>query len=161
MKMPLACVERRENGCHALCVTIWLPRHDHGDRALSYGGFHGFRSWPVRVTGRRRLADHPLRYHGRVAFGGGGQLGTTGAMPHLLTRQFSRTWSVLAPTPGPTLHGPVGQPERTAPHHPSLFALCGFIHWMSLQKRSYSSCDSVTGVMNHSGVFPPPRSCTN
>lgn len=30
-----------------------------------------------------------------------------GAMPHLLTQQLSPAWSVSAPPPGPTLHGPI------------------------------------------------------
>jgi hypothetical protein len=30
-------VKRSNFRSYALCVTIWLPRHDHGDRALSLG----------------------------------------------------------------------------------------------------------------------------
>ena len=80
----------------------------------SHWGFYGRRSWPVRVTLRRRQTNHPFRYHRNAAVGRGDKLGAPGELPEVLARKFSPAWSVLAPAPGSTLHGPICDSVRTS-----------------------------------------------
>ena len=55
-----------------------------------------------------------FRYHRNCAVSRGVELGAPGELPEVLAWSFSPAWSVLAPTPGSTLHGPICDSVRTS-----------------------------------------------